>query len=60
VRKKKLARLASGFVFLLTNPEFFSHLASWRVVIRTPENIDTVRPKPKVSLFQRYLNFLEG
>jgi hypothetical protein len=35
-REKKLVRLASGFVFLLTNPEFYSHLASWRVVIRTP------------------------
>jgi hypothetical protein len=28
--------MASGFVFLLANPEFCSHLASWRVVIRTP------------------------
>jgi hypothetical protein len=27
-RGKKLARLASGFVFLLSNPEFHSHLAS--------------------------------
>jgi hypothetical protein len=27
-----------GFVFLLANPEFYSHLASWRVVIRTPAN----------------------
>jgi hypothetical protein len=25
---KKLARLASGFVFLLANPKFYSHLAS--------------------------------
>jgi hypothetical protein len=33
---KKLARLASGFVFLLANPKFYSQLASWRVVIRTP------------------------
>jgi hypothetical protein len=33
---KKLARLASRFVFLLANPEFYSQLASWRVVIRTP------------------------
>jgi hypothetical protein len=33
---KKIARLASGFVFLLAIPEFYSHLASWRVVIRTP------------------------
>jgi hypothetical protein len=28
-------RLASGFVFLLANLEFYSHLASWRLVIRT-------------------------
>jgi hypothetical protein len=34
--EKKLARLASGFVFLLANPEFYSPLASWRVVNRTP------------------------
>jgi hypothetical protein len=34
--KKNLARLASGFVFLLANPEFYLHLTSWRVVIRTP------------------------
>jgi hypothetical protein len=33
--KKQLARLASGFVLLLDNPEFYSHLASWRVVIYT-------------------------
>jgi hypothetical protein len=26
--KKNLARLASGFVFLLANPEIYSHLAS--------------------------------
>jgi hypothetical protein len=32
-REKTLARLASWFVFLLANPEFHSHLASWRVVI---------------------------
>jgi hypothetical protein len=25
------------FVFLLAKPEFHSHLASWRVVIRTPD-----------------------
>jgi hypothetical protein len=37
--KKTLTRLASGFVFLLANPEFYSHLASWRVVIRTPDYI---------------------
>jgi hypothetical protein len=30
-----LARLASELVYLLTNPELYSHLASWRVVIRT-------------------------
>jgi hypothetical protein len=38
--EKKLSpdwRLASGFVFLLTNPEFYLHLTSWRVVIRTPD-----------------------
>jgi hypothetical protein len=34
--KKFLARLAGGFIFLLANPEFYSHLASWRVGIRTP------------------------
>jgi hypothetical protein len=34
--KKTLARLASGFIFLLANPEFYSHLASLRVVIRIP------------------------
>jgi hypothetical protein len=37
--KKSLARLASEFVFLLANPEFYPHWASWRVVIRTPEYI---------------------
>jgi hypothetical protein len=37
--KKQLARLADGCVFLLTNPKFYSHLASWRVVIRTPDAI---------------------
>jgi hypothetical protein len=36
---KILARLASGFVFWLANREFYSHLASWRVVIRTPDVI---------------------
>jgi hypothetical protein len=35
-RGKTIVRLASGFVFLLANPEFCSHLASWRVVIFTP------------------------
>jgi hypothetical protein len=34
--KKNLARLVSGFVFSLAKPEFYSHLVSWRVVIRTP------------------------
>jgi hypothetical protein len=33
--KKQLDRLASGSVFLLANPKFYSYLASWRVVIRT-------------------------
>jgi hypothetical protein len=35
--KKQLARLASGFVFLLASPEFYSHLASWRVIMCTPD-----------------------
>jgi hypothetical protein len=35
-KEKNLSRLASGFVFLLANPEVFLHLASWRVVIHTP------------------------
>jgi hypothetical protein len=34
--KKTLARLASEFVFLLANLEFYLHLASWRAIIRTP------------------------
>jgi hypothetical protein len=34
--KKLFARLASGSVFLLAYPEFYSHLASWQVVNRTP------------------------
>jgi hypothetical protein len=38
---KKLARLASEFVFLLANPEFYSYLASWQVVIRTPDVCET-------------------
>jgi hypothetical protein len=33
--KKILFMLANGLVFLLANPEFYSHLASWRVVIHT-------------------------
>jgi hypothetical protein len=31
-----LTRLASGFVFLLAKPEFYSHLASWRMVTQAP------------------------
>jgi hypothetical protein len=34
--EKTLAMLASGFVFLLANPEFYSQLVSWRVVIHVP------------------------
>jgi hypothetical protein len=34
--EKFLARLANGFVFLLAKSEFYLHLASWRVFIRTP------------------------
>jgi hypothetical protein len=41
-RKNTLARLASGFLFLLAKPEFYSHLASWRVVIRTHTNDSAV------------------
>jgi hypothetical protein len=37
--EKILARLASGFVFLLAKPEFYSHLASWRVVFWTPVHV---------------------
>jgi hypothetical protein len=32
-RKKNLTRLLIGFVFLLANPELYSHLASWQVVL---------------------------
>jgi hypothetical protein len=35
-RKKDTRQAGDGFVFLLANPEFYSHLASWRAVIRTP------------------------
>jgi hypothetical protein len=28
--------MASGLIFLLADPEYYSHLASWRVLIRTP------------------------
>jgi hypothetical protein len=38
IGEKTLARLASWFVFLLANPEFHSHLASWRVVTRNPKD----------------------
>jgi hypothetical protein len=41
--EKTLARLASGFVFLLANSEFYSHLANWRVVIRTPDDYYSVK-----------------
>jgi hypothetical protein len=44
VREKKiLVRLASGFVYLFAKPEFYSHLASWRVVIRTSANTSLTR-----------------
>jgi hypothetical protein len=33
VGEKTLAMLAHVFVFLFANPEFYSHLANWRVVI---------------------------
>jgi hypothetical protein len=35
--KKALAKLASKLKKLLANSKFHSHLASWRVVISTPE-----------------------
>jgi hypothetical protein len=35
-RKKPSPDWRVKFVFLLTNPVFYSHMASWRVVIRTP------------------------
>jgi hypothetical protein len=35
-RGKTPARLAGAFKFLLANPEFYTHLASWRVAICTP------------------------
>jgi hypothetical protein len=37
MRKKTLAKLASKLKKLLANSKFRSHLASWRVVISTPE-----------------------
>jgi hypothetical protein len=37
--ERNRARLASGFVFLFANPEFYSHLVSWRVDIRTPDYV---------------------
>jgi hypothetical protein len=36
-REKTLAKLASKFKKILANSKFPSHLASWRVVISTPE-----------------------
>jgi hypothetical protein len=50
---KKLARLASGFIFLLANTKFYSHLASWRVVIRTP-GVDALRENARAR-FSRAL-----
>jgi hypothetical protein len=37
-RKKTLTKQASKLKELLTNSKFHSHLASWRVVISTPDN----------------------
>jgi hypothetical protein len=37
-RKKALAKLASKLKKLLANSKFHSHLASWRVVISTPDD----------------------
>jgi hypothetical protein len=51
---KTLARLASGFVFLLANPEF-SHLASWRVVIRTPLVRQKKEKKISIQLYGKMI-----
>jgi hypothetical protein len=37
--KKTRQAGVSGFAFLLAEPEFYSHLANWRVVIRTPAHM---------------------
>jgi hypothetical protein len=42
-RGKTLARLANWFAVLLANPEIYSHLASWQMVIRTPVNAQACR-----------------
>jgi hypothetical protein len=44
--KKNLARLVSGFVFLLANSELYLHLSSWRVVIRIPGSTSNVVRDP--------------
>jgi hypothetical protein len=38
-KKKTLAKLVSKFKKLLANSNFYSHLASWQVVISTPASI---------------------
>jgi hypothetical protein len=34
--EKNTCQACQWFVYLLVNTEFYSHLASWQVVIRTP------------------------
>jgi hypothetical protein len=50
VRGEKMARLARGFVILLTNLEFYSHLASWQVVIPNPDPSHTYTIQPTIKL----------
>jgi hypothetical protein len=38
-RGKTLAKLANGLIFLLANPEFYSHLTNWRVADGCPPAI---------------------
>jgi hypothetical protein len=51
--EETLAKLANGFIFLLAKPEFFSHLASWREVIRTPGRLIM----SYLTLIQNVFNF---
>jgi hypothetical protein len=53
--EKILARLASGFVLLLAKSEFYSHLVSWRVVIRTPAHFchATTKHRKKSTFYKK-------
>jgi hypothetical protein len=44
-----------GFVFLLAKSEFYSHLASWRVVIRTPASALNTSVKKNHTHTQKYM-----